>query len=182
MRCQVLIAAEPYQCSITGCDTVSPFLVEARRVHGIHWWCHHSLLRLSCLTRYMQCHRRLDGSSGAICGIAVWLPGISQSGTQTAVHPEKLSYRWTSSSTNTAHKEGCLPSWSLLGTDDGYSPWAPNDTGGWEVNWTTLPEAAQACCELLKCGGAACKGRCKCAKASLQCTALCHCGGLCSHN
>ena len=33
--------------------------------------------------------------------------------------------------------------------------WKRKDTGGWEVNWTTLPEAAQACCELLKCGGPA---------------------------
>lgn len=62
--------------------------------------------------------------------------------------------------------------------------WKRKDTGGWEVNWTTLPEAAQACRELLKCGckKECSKGRCKCAKASLQCTALCHCGGLCSHN
>ena len=62
--------------------------------------------------------------------------------------------------------------------------WKRKDTGGWEVHWTTLPEVTQACCELLKCG---CKkecrkGRCKCAKASLPCTALCHCGGLCSRN
>ena len=45
-------------------------------------------------------------------------------------------------------------------------------------------EHEQACRELLKCGckKGCSKGRCKCAKASLQCTALCHCGGSCSQN
>ena len=91
--------------------------------------------------------------------------GISQSGTHTAVHPERLSYRWTSphtSSTNTAHKEGCLPSWGQMMVAAPELP-SPSDwgwkTGGWEVNWTTLPE--QACRELLKCGGRS-KGGCKC--------------------
>ncbi len=53
--------------------------------------------------------------------------------------------------------------------------WKKKDTGGWEVNWTTLPEATKACLDLLKCGcKKECKKeRCKSAKASLQCTALC---------
>ena len=54
------------------------------------------------------------------------------------------------------------------------------EAGGWEVNWTTLPEAAKACCELLRCRcKKGCIGQCKCIKAALQCTALRHCGGLC---
>ena len=58
--------------------------------------------------------------------------------------------------------------------------WKRSDTGGWKVHWTTLPEATQACRGLLRCGcKKGCKGQCKCAKAALQCTALCLCGGLC---
>lgn len=61
--------------------------------------------------------------------------------------------------------------------------WNKKDTGGWDVCWTTLPEAIKACHELLRCGcKKGCRRQCKCVKAALQCTALCHCGGLCSHN
>ena len=60
--------------------------------------------------------------------------------------------------------------------------WKKKPSGGWSVIWTALPEASEACRELLRCG---CKndckrGRCKCRKVSLQCTALCQCGGQCS--
>ena len=60
--------------------------------------------------------------------------------------------------------------------------WKKTASGGWDVIWTTLPEASEACRELLRCG---CKidykrGRCKCHKVSLECTAQCQCGGHCS--
>ena len=59
--------------------------------------------------------------------------------------------------------------------------WQKRETGGWEVYWTSLPEASEACRELLHCGcKKGCRKRCKCKKAALQCTALCQCGGLCS--
>ena len=55
--------------------------------------------------------------------------------------------------------------------------WLQTIEGGWEVKWTTLPEAFQACREFLRC---LCKtSQCKCVKASLQCTGLCFCRGLC---
>lgn len=58
--------------------------------------------------------------------------------------------------------------------------WNKNPSGGWSIIWTTQPEAAEACRELLRCGcKAGCRGRCKCQKAALQCTALCQCGGEC---
>jgi hypothetical protein len=63
--------------------------------------------------------------------------------------------------------------------------WKKNDTGRrWEVYWTTLPEATQACRGLLgycSCTKG-CRGHCKCLKAVLKCTALCNCGGLCDQN
>ena len=60
--------------------------------------------------------------------------------------------------------------------------WKKKASGGWDVIWTNLPEASEACRKLLCCG---CKidckrGRCKCHKVSLECTALCQCGGHCS--
>lgn len=58
--------------------------------------------------------------------------------------------------------------------------WQQSSTGCWEPRWTTLPEATDACRELLRCGcKKGCGGHCKCLKASLKCTALCHCGGQC---
>ncbi len=44
--------------------------------------------------------------------------------------------------------------------------WRRKAEGGWEVCWTTLPEATQACRELIRCGcKKGCRGRCKCQKA-----------------
>jgi len=58
--------------------------------------------------------------------------------------------------------------------------WNKKSDGGWNITWTTLPEASEACRELLRCGCKnGCRARCKCHKASLQCTALCQCGGQC---
>ena len=61
--------------------------------------------------------------------------------------------------------------------------WVSTSTGGWEVKWTTLPEASKACRELLRCCCKKwCRGKCKCVKAQLQCTALCLCGGQYDHD
>lgn len=58
--------------------------------------------------------------------------------------------------------------------------WLQTAEGGWEVKWTSLPEASLACRELLRCGcKKSCKGQCKCVKAALMCTGLCQCEGLC---
>ena len=57
--------------------------------------------------------------------------------------------------------------------------WKKGSTG-WEPLWTTLSEASQACYELICCGcNKGCSRWCKCVKAALKCTALCHCGGEC---
>ena len=62
--------------------------------------------------------------------------------------------------------------------------WGWQETNnGWEVEWTTLPEASKACRELLRCGcQKGCRRQCKCVKAVLQCTALCQCRGLCERD
>ena len=60
--------------------------------------------------------------------------------------------------------------------------WVGDLTQTWEPLWSTIPHASQSCLELLRCGCKSekgCAGRCKCVRAELPCTALCHCGGLC---
>jgi hypothetical protein len=60
--------------------------------------------------------------------------------------------------------------------------WVQSDNG-WDIYWTTLPEATQACRQLLRCGcKKGCRGQCKCMKNALQCTALCFCGGQCARD
>ncbi len=55
-----------------------------------------------------------------------------------------------------------------------------NETTGWQPLWTTLPEAAKSCHELIHCNcQRGCTGRCSCVKAALKCTALCSCSGDC---
>ena len=59
--------------------------------------------------------------------------------------------------------------------------WNKKPDSGWSITWTNLPEASDVCRELLRCGcKTGCRGRCKCQKAALRCTALCQCGGQCS--
>ena len=61
--------------------------------------------------------------------------------------------------------------------------WLKNKDGLYEPNWTTLPEAAKICYELVSCNcKKGCFTRCKCNRASLKCTALCFCEGECSRN
>ena len=60
--------------------------------------------------------------------------------------------------------------------------WMKSDTG-WDVCWTTLPEATKECRQLLRCGcKKGCRGQCTCRKVALQCTALCHCGRQCARD
>ena len=58
--------------------------------------------------------------------------------------------------------------------------WNKVDDGGYEPYWTTLPEAAKICQELVSCKcKKGCVRQCSCKKAALQCTALCLCEGDC---
>eukprot|EP00794_Sanderia_malayensis_P013061 gene13061-14405_t len=51
----------------------------------------------------------------------------------------------------------------------------------WQPVWTTLPEVADAISILVKCNcKKGCKNACKCKKGSLNCTAMCFCGGDCN--
>ena len=58
---------------------------------------------------------------------------------------------------------------------------------GWKMSgkgfvplWSDLPDASEACRELIKCGcKKKCRGRCKCRKNELSYTELCACSGQC---
>ena len=57
------------------------------------------------------------------------------------------------------------------------------DPTGWQPFWTTLPEAAKSCHELIRCNcRTGCNKRCSCVKAALSCTAMCYCSGDCVRN
>ena len=77
-----------------------------------------------------------------------------------------------------AYQAGHIWGQLLIGTPELPPPhmWAwqrETDDAKWIPNWTTLPEAANACHELLKCGcKKSCTNRCKSVKANLQ---LCIC-------
>lgn len=72
----------------------------------------------------------------------------------------------------------CLPS----PADFGWTRCEDEGDQKWQPLWSTIMPASKACQELLKCGcniEKGCRGRCKCVKANLPCTALCKCGGTC---
>lgn len=63
----------------------------------------------------------------------------------------------------------------------------PSDWGwkhsenSWQPYWTALPEAVNACYELIHCGcKKASRGQCKCKHNALACTELCVCEGGCA--
>ena len=56
--------------------------------------------------------------------------------------------------------------------------WMKNADDFFEPIWTTLPEASEACYELVSCKKG-CVRNCKCKKLALECTALCACAGEC---
>lgn len=59
--------------------------------------------------------------------------------------------------------------------------WKLDPEGYWAPFWTTLPEEAKSCRELVKCCCTKrCAGRCQCKKTNLTCTQLCFCAGHCS--
>lgn len=125
--------------------------------------------RTSICTRVNDCRMELFAKKGRLPeGIPPTLDALKLH-IQRAVY--QASYCWAQS----LSKDAMLPD--------------PNEWWGWksqdslyEVVWTTLPEASKKCQELIRCGcnpEKGCKGRCKCANASLRCTALCKCGGDC---
>lgn len=73
-----------------------------------------------------------------------------------------------------AYQAGHCWAQAMIATPELPSPsewgWKVKDEGGWEAFWTSLPEATQACRELIRCGcKKECRGHCKCRKTALTC-------------
>ena len=85
-----------------------------------------------------------------------------------------------------AYQAGHIWGQSLILSPDIPSPaewgWIKGYSNQWEPFWSSSSQASVSCQELLKCGcnpDKGCRGRCKCQKAEMLCTALCRCGGNC---
>jgi len=78
-----------------------------------------------------------------------------------------------------AYQARCIWSQSTVHKPEIQDPaewgWRKKD-GLWHVFWTDLPPIAENCKHLTKCGcKLECRGRCKCYRFGLTCTALCSC-------
>ena len=78
-----------------------------------------------------------------------------------------------------AYQAGCIWAQALTCSMEEINPsdwgWTLKDNV-WTVCWSELPPIAESCKQLTKCGCKQdCRGRCKCFKLSLPCTALCSC-------
>jgi len=78
-----------------------------------------------------------------------------------------------------AYEAGCIWSQSTLSRPETQNPadcgWTKKGDL-WQVFWTTLPPIADSCQQLAKCAcKSECRGRCKCYRFGLTCSALCSC-------
>ena len=196
-KCQGL----PFFHAVTGCDTVSSFGGRGKKKAWETWkacdevtditaaFCalaasptssaiddHMDALerfvvllydRTSGLEHVNECHKHLFTQTGrSIDALPPTREALKQHIKRAAY---QAGYCWSQMMVSTPE----LPSPSDWG-------WVHTDNG-WDVYWTTLPEATDACRQLLRSGcKKGCRRQCKCAKAALQCTALCHCGGECT--
>lgn len=91
-------------------------------------------------------------------------------------HAKRAMYQGSHVWGQTHVRDPDLPSPELWG-------WSKNTKLEWTPIWTSLPAAEISCSELLRCScKKECRGLCKCVRAHLKCTSLCHCSGNCRHN
>ena len=78
-----------------------------------------------------------------------------------------------------SYQAGCIWAQTLNCTMEEKNPgdwgWTLKN-GEWTIVWSDLPPIVDSCKQLTKCGcKVECRGRCKCFKLGLPCTALCSC-------
>ena len=179
--------ALPMFHAFTGCDTVSLFAGKGKKT------AFNTLRSFNAATevfaRLVTRPTSLDNVCMAVLESYVVLMydycGFNQ---EAHVHVKSQIYRRHStnqSCTAAACKTSNILGWHVWGQAQVRDPdlpspefwgWSKNPTRGWEPMWTLLPEAAVSCSEVLRCGcKKGCRGLCKCVKANLMCTSLCHC-------
>ena len=194
-RCRAL----PMFHAFTGCDTVSCFGGRGKRTAWDTWKAYDSVTPAFCslaatpesiessikpLERFVIL--LYDRTSSLECVNQSRKQLFTQKGRSIeGLPPTKAAL--IEHTKRAAYQAGHCWSQAMIAAPELPSPsdwgWTRKEPSGWEVCWTTLPEATKACRELLRCGCTkGCKGQCKCLKAALQCTALCRCGGLCSED
>ena len=193
--------ALPMFHAVTGCDTVSYFNGRGKMTAWNTWQAYDGVTPALCALASTPTHESAEELLGPLERFVVLL--YDRTSTQEEVNQARKEL-FTQKG---RHMEGIPPTraallehikraafqaghvWgqSTLPSPDLPSPsewgWKRSTTGTWETCWTALPQATQACRELLRCGckkEKGCRGQCKCRRASLQCTDFCKCLGLCS--
>ena len=191
--------ALPMFHALTGCDTVSAFIGNGKKTAWAAWnslpELTDALLQLACApteipehsmqaierfvilmydrtstcTNVNKARKKLFAKRSSVQRIPPTRAALEQ-------HVKRAVFQGGHVWGQTLVTQPVLPSPSSWG-------WIKNDDGLYEPHWSTLPEASKTCYELVSCGcKKGCRSRCKCRKAALQCTALCHCEGECSTN
>ena len=185
--------------ALTGCDTVSFFQGKGKKT-AWEVWCSFSPLT-DALVQLSKCPKVISESSLKVIERFVVLL-YDRTSSLNSVNDARL-HLFTKKGRSLeglppTHEallqhirrtvfQGCYV-WGNLGVAMQELP--PPEQWGWKLEdktfhplWTTLPEAAKFCYELIHCKcKTTCRGRCKCVQASLQCTALCACNGECNRD
>ena len=183
--------------ALTGCDTVSAFVGHGKKTAWAAWKAlpelTDALLSLACAPPYVS-----DECMDIIERFVIVMYDRTSTCTSVNEARKKLFARKqspvaippTKAALEQHVKRAAYQGGYIWGQTQNAAPvlpsplkwgWVKNAQGLYEPYWTTLPEAAKACYELLCCGcKKGCRSLCKCKRAGLQCTALCTCEGECS--
>ena len=179
--------------SFTGCDTTSTFYGRGKKLTWEAWKCfndvtqaftfmalhpfaalnfdtpHFQLLERFTVILYDKTSNFLELRQELFCQKEKTMERLPPTQYSLLQHTKRAAYQagiWcTSEQTeqNTPSPEGW--GWKL-------------DENTWVPVWSTMPIAAEACSELVKCGcksESGCGSRCSCRKAGWNCTKLCSC-------
>lgn len=188
--------ALPMFHAFTGCDTISCFAGRGKKTAWDTWSVYETITKAFCslmekpesVNDNMKSLERFvilmyDRTSSLNCVNQVRKQLFTQKGRSIESIPPTKAALLQHSRRATYQASYCWGQ-ALKAVQDLPCPsnwgWKINELDGWQICWSTLPEASKACRELLRCGcKKGCSGRCKCAKAAPKCTALCFCGGEC---
>ena len=176
---------------LTGCDTVSTFVGHGKKTSWAAWKAFpqltDALLSLACPPSYVsfECLSIIERFVILMYDRTTTCTDINESRRKLAIPPTyaALEQHIKRAAYQGGHIWGQTQKLAHVLLSPENWGWIKNADALYEPNWTTLPEAAKACYELICCGcKKGCRGQCKCKRANLQCTALCACEGECAQN